>query len=80
MCVAQLAGGQPHSMQRFEVMARVSEGAYGTVWACRDRERPDRIVAVKKLKEPQQANYGNFCVTQLCSEAPAGSKRWPKTV
>lgn len=37
-------------MEKYEFLSKISEGAYGAVWRCVDKNTK-RVVAVKKLKE-----------------------------
>lgn len=47
--------------QKYEFLQRVGEGAYGSVWKCRDKQT-GALVAVKKLKEaPASEEVGMPC-------------------
>jgi len=47
---AEMEEDKDHTMQRYEVVSKVGEGAYGVVLKCKDREYGD-FVAIKKFKE-----------------------------
>lgn len=62
-------------MEAYSFLAKIAEGAYGSVWRAVDRNT-NRIVAVKKLKEPtpidsEVRSCGRPCCVGQLGRAPA---------